>query len=113
MKRVNLALLVLTLAALGAFARDEQPAATAFLSDELLPPVRLRAAGEFIDTGKSVAHSGPQLLDFDEDGRQDLLVGNFRGHIHVFLNIGSNREPVYGEGRTLEAAGETVKIPNW
>lgn len=80
---------------------------------ELQRPVRLKADGKYIDTGKQVAHSGPVTMDFDKDGKTDLLVGNFRGTIQFFRNTGSNAEPVYEDKGFLEADGEQIRIHNW
>lgn len=79
----------------------------------LLPPVRLEAGGEIIDHGECVGHTGPYLFDLDEDGKQDLLVGDFSGHIHIYRNTGTSRAPVYAQGRKLEVDGEEVRIHNW
>ena len=76
-------------------------------------PVRLKADGEVINTGKHIAHSGPALADMNDDGVTDLLVGNFAGMIEYFENIGSNEEPEYAAGKFLEAAGKPIKIHNW
>ena len=45
-------------------------------SQELLPPVRLEAAGKPIDT--AVGHAAPFVCDWDGDGVKDLLVGQVR-----------------------------------
>ncbi len=91
------------------------PPAVPFSSgpDSLLPPVRLEAGGAPIDMGGCIGCAGPHLLDLDEDGLQDLLVGDFVGHMHVFRNTTSNESPVYAPGRMLEANGEVIEIPNW
>ena len=60
---------------------------------ELHEPVRLQADGAFIDTGEHVAHAGPLFADYDRNGVPDLLVGNFRGHIQVYKNVGTRHEP--------------------
>ncbi len=80
---------------------------------ELARPVRLKAGEAFIDSGRYIAHSGPQLFDLDRDGKTDLLVGNFKGHIQVFRNVGTNEKPVYEDKGLLEAEGEPAEINNW
>ena len=77
------------------------------------PPVRLKAGGEFIDTGKHVGHAGPLTADLDADGMPDLLVGNFAGHFQVYMNTGTRAEPVYADKGLLVAGGSTAKVPNW
>src|SRR5437016_5228905 len=52
-----------------ALAQVQDPAS------ELLPPVRLEAAGKPIDT--DVGHAAPFVCDIDGDGKLDLLVGQF------------------------------------
>lgn len=80
---------------------------------EFESPVRLKADGELIDTGKHVAHSGPAFADMNDDGKTDLLVGNFRGTIEYFENTGTNKAPKYAAGKMLQAEGKDIKIHNW
>jgi hypothetical protein len=77
------------------------------------PPVRLKAGDAFIDTGADIAYSGPQVFDLDGDGKKDLLVGTFRGHVQVFRNVGTNEARVFEAKGNLEADGKVVEIPNW
>lgn len=92
---------------------DEPSLASCCAVEELLPPVRLEAGGALIDLGECIAHSGPYAVDLDGDGLQDLLVGDFAGHIHFFRNIGSSEAPAYAAGKMLEANGKAIKISNW
>ncbi len=80
---------------------------------KLLEPVRLEAGGECIDTGKQIGHSGPVTMDFDRDGKTDLLVGSFSGKIRFFRNKGSNEKPVFEDKGFIEAEGQPIKINNW
>lgn len=100
------AVVLLTCSGLSA---EDRPAKRA----EFDPPVRLKAGDEFIDTGEHVAHSGPLVSDLDGDGKADLLVGNFGGHIQVYLNKASREEPQYVEQGLLKAGGEDAEVPNW
>ncbi len=76
-------------------------------------PIRLSAAGEVIDTAPHTAHSGPALADMNNDGKVDLLVGNFSGTIEYFENIGTPTAPQLSVGKMLEADGETIRVHNW
>lgn len=82
-------------------------------AQRLAPPVRLEADGAPIDTGESIAHAGPLVADFDHDGTPDLLVGNFRGTIQLYKNVGTAAAPRYESKGLLQAAGEDVRIHNW
>lgn len=81
-------------------------------------PVRLTAAGKeirFINglrdcpQGPSEPNSGyttPVVIDFDNDGDLDLIVGDMRGYQTYFENIGSRREPKLAAGRTIQVGTE-------
>ena len=72
------------------------PAAPDF-TKELLPPVRLQAAGKPIDT--DVGHAAPCIADFDGDGVKDLLVGQFGdGILWFYKNLGTDAKPKYAAG---------------
>src|SRR5437660_7929842 len=86
-------------------------------ANELLPPVRLEAAGKPIDT--AVGHAAPFVGDFDGDGVQDLLVGQFgEGILWIYNNVGSNAQPSLPAGwklhgsNTYAAAPSDLHIPN-
>lgn len=82
-------------------------------SSELDEPIRLKADGELIDTGKDIGYSGPLFTDFDKDGKPDLLVSAFRGNIRFFKNVGTRRAPEFKEQQPLQAEGELLKFHNW
>ncbi len=112
MKSLVAVLIALTLC-VPAIAADEPSLASCCATKELLPPIRLEAGGEPIDTGKCIGHSGPLLIDLDQDGSHDLLVGDFSGHLHFFKNTGARTAAVYAAGTLLEAEGKPIKIKNW
>ena len=82
-------------------------------SAELEPPVRLKADGKLIDTGKDIGYAGPLVVDHDGDGKQDLLVSAFKGNIRFFKNVGTSAAPAFEEGEPLQAGGEPIRIHNW
>ena len=73
-------------------------------ADELDAPFRVEAAGEAVDV--EVGHAAPFVVDFDGDGKRDLLVGQFGGgKLRVYANVGTNEAPRF-EGFSVFRAGE-------
>ncbi|MBI5057875.1 MAG: VCBS repeat-containing protein [Nitrospirae bacterium] len=42
-------------------------------------------------------------MDWDNDGRHDLLVGDTNGNVQIFLNVNSNSDPVLSGGKYIQA----------
>ncbi len=82
-------------------------------SAQLDKPVRLKADGEFIDTGKDIGYAGPLFVDYDRDGKPDLLVSAFRGNIRFFKNVGTRSAPKFEEREPLQAGGDPIRVHNW
>ena len=81
------------------------PLQAAVLGDDLAAPVRIEAAGAAIDT--ETGHAAPFVCDFDGDGIQDLLVGQFGGgQLKIYRNEGTNTQPKLAAG--TEFTGGTV-----
>jgi len=77
---------------------------------ELMPPVRLQAAGKPIDT--DVGHAAPFVADFDGDGVKDLLVGQFgEGILWVYRNEGTNAHPRYAAGVKFKDGAADGRVP--
>jgi hypothetical protein len=77
---------------------------------ELLPPVRLSAAGKPIDT--EVGHAAPCVADFDGDGVNDLLVGQFGdGVLWFYKNLGTNASPKYAAGVKFKGGKDDGRVP--
>ena len=78
---------------------------------ELAFPVRLEAAGKPIDT--DVGHAAPFVCDFDGDGIQDLLVGQFGdGLLWIYRNEGTNAEPRLAAGVRFKEGADDGRVPS-
>ena len=82
-------------------------------AQDLGAPVRLEVDGQPIDSGAYIGHSGPLFADVTGDGRADLLVGTFKGHVQVYPDLAKSGEPRFENGGLLQAAGGDLKINNW
>jgi hypothetical protein len=57
---------------------------------------------------KSGALSRPVPVDWNGDGRLDLIAGNSAGYIQYFENTGSPAAPAFEDRGYLKAGGETI-----
>jgi len=73
-------------------------------------PSKVLAEGKAIDV--PVGHAAPYLVDWNEDGKLDLLVGQFgEGKLRIFLNAGSVRAPSFEGFTYLQAGGADATVP--
>jgi hypothetical protein len=80
------------------------------LGNALADPVRIEANGKPIDT--EVGHAAPWVADFDGDGVQDLLVGQFGGGIlWIFHNEGTNAQPKLAAGVKFKEGSKDGVVP--
>ncbi len=79
----------------------------------LAAPVRLECDTGPIETGKYVGHAGPLFADFDGDKKPDLLVGNFKGYLQLYTNIGEPGAPKLVAKGLFQADGADAHIENW
>ncbi len=68
-----------------------------------------------VPTGSNPATTGKSLserivVDWNGDGRHDLLLGDREGFINLYLNEGSNESPRYGTRTRLQAGGKEIKV---
>jgi hypothetical protein len=57
-----------------------------------------------------MSRPSPFLIDWDEDGTNDLLFGTDRGAIYFFKNRGTNKKPTYDPGQKIELVGNKFDI---
>lgn len=87
------------------------PLQAAALGDDLAAPVRLEAAGAAIDT--VTGHAAPYVCEFDGDGVQDLLVGQFgSGLLTIYRNEGTNAEPRLAAGVKFKDGKQDGTVPS-
>lgn len=73
------------------------------------PGIRIQANG--INMKVDTYASAPYVVDWNEDGKKDLLVGCFySGNVHLFLNSGSNSAPAFTSGTMLQADGSVISV---
>lgn len=54
-------------------------------------------------------HSNPFVVDWNNDGLKDLLVGQFtQGYIWLYLNQGTDLNPVFNGGTQLQSGGSPI-----
>jgi hypothetical protein len=59
---------------------------------------------------KSGVLSRPQAVDWNGDGRLDIVSGNSAGYIQFFENTGTNERPVFSDRGYLTAAGKVIRV---
>jgi hypothetical protein len=75
-------------------------------SPRFAPPRKLIQVDPFVKSG---ALSRPVAVDWNGDGKLDLLSGNSAGYIQYFENTGSRTQPAFTDRGYLKAAGRTIR----
>ncbi len=71
--------------------------------------VRLCAESKPIDV--EIGHLVPTVVDWNGDGKKDLIVGQFsNGAIRLYLNEGTDAEPKFGKFGFLEAGDKPIRL---
>ena len=101
-----------------------EPQAVASAEPDFAAGVRLQAAGgDLLVTYYSApcvswdTNTGPVRLDWNEDGKKDLLVGNYNayggddlGRVYYYDNIGAEYDPEFDQSVQLTADGEIIAL---
>jgi hypothetical protein len=69
--------------------------------------------GEYIYDGPNFlnvdGHSAVTVVDWNNDNKKDLLVGQFTlGYIWLFLNVGTDLNPLFNGGSLIESNGTPI-----
>jgi hypothetical protein len=85
---------------------------SAAAAGELAEPVAVEVAGQAIDMEHG-GHAAPAVVDFDHDGRKDLLVGEiYDGRLRVYRNTGSNAQPKFEGYEWFKAGADLGRVPS-
>jgi hypothetical protein len=76
-------------------------------------------AGTFLQVGQPgskvtmsvVGRATPEVVDWNNDGRRDLVVGALDGRIHVFINQGADSAPDFRSDTLVLVSGITLSVP--
>jgi hypothetical protein len=89
---------------------DTAPRPSATTLPALAAPVRVEAGGKAIDT--EVGHAHPLVADWDGDGVNDLLVGQFGdGILWTYRNEGTNANAKLAAGVKFKDGGKDGRVP--
>ena len=73
-------------------------------------PVAIEANGTPINVGTG-GNASPFMVDWNGDGRQDLLLGQYlSGKVRFYANTDSNFDPVFGDFVYLQADGADISV---
>ena len=75
-------------------------------------PVMLMAANEPMKA--SSMYASPVVFDIDNDGREEMVLGDIRGNVQYCKNEAETGEPVWGAVQSVETAdGKPLELNNW
>ncbi len=80
-----------------------------FATPKFTAPIRIKANG--VDMKVDTYTSVPCVVDWNQDGKKDLLVGSFfYGNVYFFNNSGTNTIPVFTSGVKLKSGGVDISV---
>ena len=54
--------------------------------------------------------SYPTVVDWDNDGKHDLLVGDSSGYVNLYVNTNNNTNPVFDNGARIQLGGADLLV---
>lgn len=84
--------------------------ATAF-AQKMGEPTLIKAGDKVIDCNPG--YVAPTIVDYDKDGKQDLIIGTFKGEFRFYKNVGTKSKPVYNNFTFIQANGQKAVAQNW
>ncbi len=84
---------------------------TVAFAQKMGEPTLIMAGGKLIDLNPNYA--APAIVDYDNDGKQDLIIGTFKGKFRFYRNVGTNESPVYNDFKFIKANGKDAVAQNW
>ena len=83
---------------------------TAFAGGELSNPEPVKAGATVIDV--DVGHAAPFVVDWDGDGRRDLLIGQMgKGQMRIYKNTGSDTAPAFQDFEVFKVGESEATVP--
>jgi len=76
------------------------------ISPLLSTGVKIQANSD-LDVGNDAT---PYITDWDNDGRDDLIIGNREGYVFHYKNIGSNGTPSFSSGVKIKFEEKEIKV---
>ncbi len=73
-------------------------------------PVAIEAGGVAINVGQG-GNASPFVVDWNGDGKQDLLLGQYSGgKVRFYRNVGTHFDPVFQDFVYLQADGVDISV---
>lgn len=73
----------------------------------LYPGVELYDGASLLDVGDSAA---PVVIDWNNDGSKDLVVGTGLGHVYLFINQNTDADPLFSGHSEIESNGTPIVV---
>jgi hypothetical protein len=70
----------------------------------------LRQVGTGAMATRSDGPSAPCIVDWNQDGQLDVLMGTGNGYIHVYYMAGGQNEPVFAADELIQLNGQALML---